>query len=76
MVSAIIVPYANGESLQLYLEEISHHVPEGRHAVVVMDQAGWHTTKKLHLPQKYVFFEVSTLSKDERTLRILWHYKQ
>jgi len=43
----LILPYANGNTMNIHLEHISMKVPEGRHAVVLMDQAGWHTSKKL-----------------------------
>ena len=31
--------------------EISAAVEPDTHAVLIMDQAGWHTTPKLHLPE-------------------------
>ena len=33
-----------------HLEEISSQVAPGAHAVLILDQAGWHTTKKLSVP--------------------------
>ena len=36
--------------MQLHLEEISRHVAEGAHAVLLLDRAGWHTTAKLDVP--------------------------
>ena len=41
---------ANTFSLQFHLDEISHHVTEGEHAVLVMDQAGWHKSGELNIP--------------------------
>ncbi len=38
----LVLPVANGEGMRLHIEEISKQVPQGRHAVVVMDGAGWH----------------------------------
>lgn len=43
----LIMPYANTDTMQIHLEHISIKITEGRHAVIVLDQAGWHTTKKL-----------------------------
>lgn len=43
----LVMPYANMQTMSIHLEHISIRVPEGRHAVVVLDQAGWHTSKKL-----------------------------
>jgi hypothetical protein len=33
-----------------HLEEISSQVSPGAHAVVILDQAGWHGSKKLQIP--------------------------
>lgn len=43
----LLLPYANTETMQIHLEHISAQIPEGQHAVIVLDRAGWHTTKKL-----------------------------
>lgn len=43
----LVLPISNIQCMNLHLEEISKKVPEGRHAVVVMDQASWHTTESL-----------------------------
>jgi hypothetical protein len=45
--AAIVAPNVNIETMQKILEEISLHVPKGRHAVVVLDQAGWHVSTRL-----------------------------
>ena len=44
----LILPYANTDTMIIHLEYISAKIPEGRHAVLVLDQAGWHTTKKIN----------------------------
>ena len=36
--------------MTLHLEEISNAVAPGAHAVLVMDQAGWHTSGKPNIP--------------------------
>ena len=41
------LPYANMKTMEMHLEHISMRIPKGRHGVIVLDQAGWHTSKKL-----------------------------
>ena len=48
--AAVVMPKANTHAMQVHLEEISHAVAPGAHAIVLMDQAGWHTTQKLVPP--------------------------
>ena len=40
---AIITPFANKDIMHQHLELIAKRTKPGRHAVVVMDGAGWHT---------------------------------
>lgn len=42
-----VMPTVNTEAMLVHLEHISLRVPEGRHAVIVLDRAAWHTTKRL-----------------------------
>ena len=48
--AAIMMPTADTHAMQCHLDEISKTVATGAHAVVLMDQAGWHTTAALKLP--------------------------
>ncbi len=43
----LILPYANFNTMTIHLEHISAEIPAGKHAVIILDQAGWHTSKKL-----------------------------
>ncbi len=43
----LVFPVANSEAMTLHLNEISKKTKPGRHAIVIMDQAGWHTSNKL-----------------------------
>ena len=36
------MPKCNSEAMSMHLEEIAFHIAPGAHAVVVLDQAGWH----------------------------------
>ena len=40
---AIVVPWVNKEIMIEHLQQISAMTQRGRHAVVIMDGAGWHT---------------------------------
>jgi transposase len=47
---ALIQPYADTAAMQRHIDEIAKHVTTGSHAVVLMDNAGWHRTGKLKWP--------------------------
>lgn len=48
--AALVLPYANSFAMQQHLDEIAKHVVPGAHAVMLLDQAGWHKAKKLKWP--------------------------
>ena len=45
--AGVVLPYANTEAMGHQLQLVSQAVPAKRHAVLVLDRAGWHTTSKL-----------------------------
>ncbi len=48
--AGLILPFCNTDAMSLQLAEISLTVAPGGHALVLMDQAGWHMTGKLKVP--------------------------
>ena len=46
----LILPWCNTAMMNLHLAAISADVARGRHAVLVLDQAGWHLSGKLAVP--------------------------
>jgi hypothetical protein len=40
--------------MTLHLAEISHAVAPGAHAVVLLDQAGWHLSKRLETSKNLI----------------------
>jgi DDE superfamily endonuclease len=48
--AALILPACNTEAMQLHLDEIATKISPGAHAVLVLDQAGWHGAKSLQVP--------------------------
>jgi hypothetical protein len=48
--AALVLPYVNAEAMSLPLAEISRHVAQGAHAVLVLDGAGWHGAASLAIP--------------------------
>jgi len=45
--AALVLPRCNTQAMQWHLDEISSQVAPRAHAVLILDQAGWHTTDKL-----------------------------
>ena len=45
-----MLPACNSEAMQLHLDEIAIKVSPGAHAILLLDQAGWHGAKILKVP--------------------------
>ena len=48
--AALVLPFCNTEAMQLHLDEIATRVTAGAHAILILDQAGWHGAKELKIP--------------------------
>jgi hypothetical protein len=48
--AALVLPACNTEAMNLHLAEIATEVAPGKHAVLVLDQAGWHLSARLAVP--------------------------
>src|SRR5258708_7404743 len=48
--AALILPSCNTEAMNLHLAEIAKTVAPGAHAVLLVDQAGWHLSARLLIP--------------------------
>jgi hypothetical protein len=47
--AALVLPACNSEAIQLHLDEITRKVAPGAHAILILDQAGWHGAKELRI---------------------------
>ena len=48
--AGLVLPSCNSEAMALHLKEISIAVAPGAHAILLLDQAGWHVSTKLPVP--------------------------
>ena len=48
--AGLVLPFCNTAAMNLHLAEISQAVAVDAHAVLLVDQAGWHTAAKLQVP--------------------------
>ncbi len=70
----LVLPLANTEAMQMHLDEISQYVEEGRHAVIVVDKAAWHTTGKLNLPNNISLLPLPATSPELNPVEQVWNW--
>jgi putative transposase len=72
--TAIVLPFANSEAMQHHLNAISHCVTAGAHAVLTLDKAGWHTTRKLEVPSNLSLLHLPSASPELNPTENIWQY--
>lgn len=70
----LILPYTNTEAMQLFLNELSCHVKNGRHIALVMDNAGWHTANELVVPQNITLIPLPPYSPELNAVEQVWNW--
>ena len=60
--------------MNLHLAEISLHVAAGAHAVLLMDQAGWHVTPKLKPPTNISIIAIPSKSPELNPQENVWQF--
>ena len=60
--------------MNLYLEQLSQHVGDDVHVVMVLDQAGWHRSKGLEIPPNISLIELPPYSPELNPIELVWLY--
>jgi len=72
--AGLVLPFCNTATMKLHLAEISQAVTPGAHAVLVLDQAGWHTTDKLDVPDNITIVPLPPRSPELNPVENVWQY--
>ncbi len=72
--AALVLPKANAWAMDRHLEEIRHHVAVGAHGVVVLDQAGWHDSRCLEVPDNITLLPLPSYSPELNPVENVWQY--
>lgn len=72
--AALVMPYADTPAMRAHLEEISTQVAKGAHAVLVLDQAGWHMSAKLVVPVNITLAPLPPRSPELNPVENVWQF--
>src|SRR3954453_10682585 len=72
--AAVVMPSANTQAMQHHLDEIARTLAPKAHAVLVLDQAGWHTTEKLRLPENLSLRPLPPKSPELNPVENVWQF--
>lgn len=68
---SLVLPYANTECMNIFLEEVSQRFLEDK-IVMVMDCAAWHRSKTLKIPENIEIFPLLPYSPELNPVENIW----
>jgi transposase len=68
------MPYCNTYAMQAHLVEVSAMVDPGAHAVLMVDQAGWHLSSKLKVPENITLLPLPPRSPELNPVENVWQF--
>jgi transposase len=60
--------------MQIYIDQLSAHINEDRHIALVIDNAGWHTSKQLELPKNITLIPLPPYSPELNPAEHIWEW--
>ena len=72
--AAIVMPRCNTAAMTAHLAEISGAVATDAHAVVLLDQAGWHTANALQIPDNITLMPLPPRSPELNPTENIWQF--
>ena len=72
--AALVLPRCDTEAMSLHLAEIAQAVAPGAHAVLLMDQAGWHLRQDLVVPDNITLVPLPPKSPELNPVENIWQF--
>jgi transposase len=60
--------------MTLHLAEIAQAITPGSHAVLLLDQAGWHVSRKLKVPPNITLLPLPAKAPELNPVENIWQY--
>jgi transposase len=70
----LLSPHLNTDVVNAWLDQFSQELDEHVHAVLIWDQAGYHTTGKLKVPSNVSLIALPPRAPELNPVENLWHY--
>lgn len=72
--AGLVMPWCDTAAMNAHLEEISIMVAPGAHALLILDQAGWHLSKALVVPENITLLPLPPRSPELNPVENIWQY--
>ena len=71
---ALVMPEVSTAAMNIFLGEFSGRLADDEHAVMPLDQAGWHGANDLHVPDNITLVALPPYSPELNPVERLWLY--
>ena len=71
---ALALPRVSADAMTVFLEHFSRQLAPGVHAVLILDQAGWHDARALHVPETITLLPLPSASPQLNPVERVWLY--
>lgn len=71
---ALVCTHIGTASMNAFLAELAKAIPEDRHAIVLMDQAGWHLSGTLAVPANITLVPLPPYSPELNPIERFWQH--
>ena len=68
------MPRCDTEAMNLYLAEIATQIAPGAHAAILLDQAGWHLSRKLEVPANITLIPLPAKCPELNPQENVWQF--
>jgi DDE superfamily endonuclease len=72
--AGLVMPWCDTPAMQAHLHEISAAVAPGAHAVIILDQAGWHMSARLEVPGNITLLPLPPRSPELNPQENVWQF--
>jgi transposase len=71
---ALLMPEVNIASFDVFLQHMSAQLKPNEHAILILDQAGWHVSARVNVPSNITLHFLPPYSPELNPTENLWHY--
>ena len=72
--AAWVMPRCTTEAMNLHLAEIAAAVAPGAHALLLLDQAGWHLSEKMRVPSNITLLPLPARAPELTPVENVWQF--
>ena len=72
--AALVLTHVSVAAMNLLLEEVASQLPQGTHAAMLIDNAGWHTANDLRVPPNITLVHLPPYSPELNAIEKVWQY--